>query len=54
MRDIQQLAQGGVAAEQRVDLEVVVRVVAMIRGRAEDRVEVDGVRTQALDVVEVI
>ena len=38
---VQQLAQGVVAAQERVDLQVVERVVAVVGGRLEDRGEVD-------------
>ena len=46
--------RAGVAAEHRVDLLVVVRVVAMVRRRLEDRREVDGVDAQVLQVIEVL
>ena len=39
--DVQQLAESGVAADQRVHVEVVVRVIAVVRGRLEDRRQVD-------------
>ena len=51
---VDQPAQGRVAAEHRVNLLVVVRVVAMVRGRLEHRGEVDGVDPQVLQVVEVL
>ena len=43
-----------VAAEHRVDFLVVVRVVAMVRGRLEDRREVDRVDAQVGQVVELL
>ena len=49
---IEQLAERRVAAEQRVDLEVVVRVVAVVRGRLEDRRQVDRGDAEVLEVVE--
>ena len=51
---VEQLAQRRVAAQQRVDLEVVVRVVAMVRGRLEDRGHVDRVDAEILEVVEAL
>ena len=51
---IEQLAQGGIAPEQRVDVEVVVGVVAVVRGRLEDRGHVDGVDPEVLEVVEAL
>ena len=41
VRPIQELAQGRVATEERVDVEVVVGVVAVVRGGLEDRGQVD-------------
>ena len=43
-----------VAAEQRIDAIERARVVAMGRARREDRRQVDGVRTERLDVVEML
>ena len=51
---VEQLAQRRVAAQQRVDLEVVVRVVAMVRGGLEDRGHVDRVDAEILEVVEAL
>ena len=39
---IQQLAQGGIAAQEGVHVEVVVGVIAMVGGGGEDRVQVQG------------
>ena len=50
---VEQLAQGVVTAEQRVDREVVVRVISMIRGRLEDRRHVDRGHAQVDEVVQV-
>jgi len=50
----QQSVEGGVVAQQRIDLEVVVSVVAMAGGRGEDRVQVDGVDTQVGEPVEAV
>ena len=47
-----QRVEAVVAAEQRVDLEVVVGVVAVVGARSEDGIEVDGVDPQVLDPVE--
>ena len=46
VRGIKQRAECRVAAEHRVHLVIVVRVIAVVRPRAEDRVEVDGVDPQ--------
>ena len=51
---VDQPAEGRVAAEHRVDLLVVVRVIAMVRGRLEDRREVDGVDAQVAQIVEML
>src|SRR5690606_35659052 len=48
-----QQPQGGVAAEQRVDVIEGGGVVAVVGAGGEDRGEVDGVGAEALDVVEV-
>ena len=54
VRRVEQLAQRRVAAQHRVHLVVVVRVIAMVRARLEDRVEVDGVDPQVGQVVQVL
>jgi hypothetical protein len=54
VRPVQQLAQGGVTAQERVDRQVVVRVVAVVGRRGEDRVEVDRRDAQSLEVVQVV
>ena len=51
---VEQLAERGVAAEQGIDREVVVRVIAVVGGRLEDRRQVDGGDPQVLEVVEVL
>ncbi len=51
---VEQLAQRCVAAQQRVDLHVVKRVIAVVGGRCKDRVQVDGVDAKFLQVVEAI
>ena len=51
---VEQLAQGRVAAEQRIDQLVVVGVVAVVRGRGEDRVQVERRDAQVAQVVEVL
>ena len=51
---VEQLAEGRVAAEQGVDRQVVVRVVAVVRRRREDRVEVDRVDAQRNEMVEML
>ena len=52
VRRVQQLAQGVVAAQERVDLQVVERVVAVVGGRLEDRGEVDRRDTEVREVRE--
>src|SRR5205085_10488549 len=42
----------GIAAERRINVQVIVRVVAMIRARGEDRIQIDRVNAEALQVVE--
>ena len=54
VRRLEQLAQGVVTAEQRVDLEVVVRVIAVVRGGTEDRCQVDRGDPEVLEVVEAL
>ena len=49
---VEQLAQRRVAAEQRVDRQVVVGVVAMVRGGREDRVQIEGVDPEIGQLVE--
>ncbi len=51
---VQQLAQRGVAAQQRVDRHVVVGVIAMVRGRREDRRQVQRVDAEIGQVVEML
>ena len=48
----QERLKGRLAAQQRIDLEVVVGVVAVIGGRAEDRIEIEAAHPQALEVIE--
>ena len=45
---------GRVAAERRIDMEVVVGVIAVVRPGLEDRIHIDGVHTQALQIVEFV
>lgn len=52
MTRFEQFIEGGVAAEERVDSKVVMRVVAMIAGRLEDRVEIERGDAQLLKVIE--
>ena len=52
MTGVEQLAQGIVAAEQRIDVVVVVRVVAVVRRRSEDRSQVERRDAQGGEVVE--
>ena len=51
---VEQLAQGVVAAQQRVDREVVVRVVAVVRCRREDRRQVQRIDPEVLEVAEML
>ena len=50
MGGVQQLPERWVPAQQRIHPEVVVRVVAMVRRRGEDRVEVERVDTQVREI----
>ena len=50
----QQLVECGIAAQHRVHREVVVRVIAMVAGRLEDRIQVEGVDAQIGDPIEVL
>src|SRR3954451_22902712 len=54
MRLVEQGAEGSVAAQQRIDLVVIVGMVAMVRGRLEDRSEVDRRRAKRLNVIEML
>ena len=54
VRGVEQLAQGVIAAEQRIDLEVVVGVISVVRARAEDRGQVDRADPEILEVAEVL
>ncbi len=51
---VEQLAQGIVATEQRIDRQVVVGVIAVVRGRGEDRVEVERGDAEILEIAEVL
>jgi len=48
---IEERPEGLVASQERVHPLVVEGVVTVVRGRGEDRVQVDRARPQALDVV---
>ena len=54
MRLVEQLTQRVVAAQQRVDVEVVIGVIAVVGGRREDRVEVERGDAESLQAVEVL
>ena len=49
-----QRGEGRVAAERRIDVQIVVGVVAVIGAGREDRVHVDGVDAERLDVIEFV
>ena len=51
---VEQFAQRVVAAEQGVDLVVVVRVVAVVGRRGEDGIQIEGGNAQVVQVVEVV
>ena len=51
---VEELAEGGVAAEERVDPVVVPGVVPVVRGGSEDRVEIEGGDAEVLQVVELL
>src|ERR1700688_385648 len=46
--------EGGISAERRINVQVVVRVVSMVRTRGENRVHVDGVHAQRSDIVQFV
>ncbi len=52
VRPVDQAAERGIAAEHRVDAEIVVRVIPVVRGRLEDRREVDRVDAQIQQIIE--
>jgi hypothetical protein len=54
MEGIAQGVEGRVAAQQWIDLIVVVGVIAVVAGALEDGGEVDGVDAQPLNVIEVV
>src|SRR5690606_22807176 len=51
---VEQLAQRGVPAEQRLHRQVVARVVAVVRGGGDDWIRVDGGRAEIRQVIEAI
>src|SRR6266540_5044283 len=54
VRFVEQRVEGRIAAQQWVDLIIVVGVIAVVRGRLEDWREVDRGRAQVLDVVQAL
>ena len=54
MRCFDQTAQGLVAAQHRIDLVVIVRVIAMVARRLEDRRQVDRVDPQVHQMIQVL
>ncbi len=51
---VQQLPQRRIAAQHRIHLVVIMGVIAMVRARPEDRVEVDGVDPQVAQVIQML
>ena len=51
---VEQLPERGVAAEQRIDRQVVRRVVAVVRGGREDRVQVEPADPEVGEIVEAV
>ena len=51
---LDQVGERLVAAEQRIDREVVVRVISVVRRRREDRVQVERVDAQVLEIAELV
>ena len=54
MRCVDQLAQRSVASQQRVHVIVVIGMIAVVRARSEDRIEVNRVYAQIDRVIEVL
>jgi len=52
VRLVQQAAQGGIPAEDGIDLQVVVGMVAVVGGGLEDRRKVNGIDAQVLQVIQ--
>src|ERR1700675_1732499 len=46
--------ESGIFAELRINVEIIVRVVTVVRARGENRVHVDGVHAQRLDIVQFV
>src|SRR6202022_428322 len=46
--------ESGISAECRINMEIIVRVVTVVRAGGENRVHVDGVHAQRLDIVQFI
>ena len=51
---VEELAQRGIATEQRVDRQVVVGVIPMVGGGLEDRCEVERGDAEVLEVAQVL
>ncbi len=54
VRFVEQRVEGRIAAQQWVDLIIVVGVVAVVRGRLEDWREIDRGRAQLLDMIQML
>src|SRR4030081_2150608 len=46
--------ESGISAECRINVEIIVRIVTVVRARGENRVHVDGVHAQRLDIVQFV
>src|ERR1700732_4053125 len=49
-----QRGQSSISAECRINVEIIVRVVTVVRARGENRVHVDGVHAEQLDIVQFV
>ena len=54
VRRVEQPCERGIPAEERVNLVIVVRVIAMIRGRLKDGAEIQRVNAKVREIVEVV
>src|SRR5450759_864029 len=52
VRGVDEFTESRIAAQQRIDVEVIVSVIAVIRRRRKNRIEVDGGNAQVLQVIQ--
>src|SRR3979411_298424 len=46
--------ESGISAECRINVKIIVRIVTVVRARGKNRVHVDGVHAQRLDIVQFV